>query len=523
MSLKISDISELSKKYRSMLFAAAFLLVAAAVFIKLNGYGFSSLTGGAAAFHTAVVLACIVGAVIALPFLHKLSVEKNFLVIWTLLSMVYMFSGTVFKAPDETGHFYRSYEISVGGVVSEVQEGTGQGGRELPLDVDLTLLENSWQSFSENKGMTLTENEPFLVFTNLSLYCPVSYLPQSAGIFVARHLTDNIAVIAYAGRVTNWLVITLVLFFAIKVIPMKKELLMLFSLLPMNIYESTSLSPDGLVVAVAFLMFAYVLHLRFVQKDKLKFGQYVLLYVMALAISLLKIVYLPICMIYFLIPAERFGSTNKKLIHAAVMALLAVGSNLVWLSICKKFLTIPGTDANEQLRYILHDPINYVVVMVRTAVHSAERWALMMIGGYLGALNIETSKLLALVYLLMLVIAFIDLPRVAAWRRAGKSGETAEKTVWSENIIFGVIVFAIIMLINASIYLQWTPPHSDMIKGIQGRYFIALLPPLYFALHNPTKVFSASQSENKTVTVSAEYLILFINVCAGIDVLLACL
>ena len=523
MGLKISEWLGSSKKYKYLFFAAAFLLLAAAVFIKLNSYGFSSLTGGAAAFHTAVVLVLIAGALAALPFLQKLSVEKNFLVIWTLLSMVYMFSGTVFKAPDETGHFYRSYEISVGGVVSEVQEGTGQGGRELPLDVDLTLLENSWQSFSDNKGMTLTENEPFLVFTNLSLYCPVSYLPQSAGIFIARQLTDNVAVIAYAGRIANWLVITLTLFFAIKVMPMKKELLLLFSLLPMNIYESTSLAPDGLVVAVAFLMFAYVLHLRFVQKDKLKFGQYVLLYVMALAISLLKIVYLPICMIYFLIPAERFGSTAKKLIHAAVMALLAVGSNLVWLMICKKFLTIPGTDSNEQLRYILSDPLNYVVVMVRTAVHNAVRWGLMMIGGYLGALNIETSKLLALVYLLMLFIAFIDLPRVIAWRKAKKSGDTAEKTVISENVIFGVIVFAIIMLINASIYIQWTPPHSDMIKGIQGRYFIALLPPLYFALHNPAKVFKSEQHDNSLVTVSAEYVILFINVCAGIDVLLACL
>ncbi|SDA19807.1 Predicted membrane protein [Ruminococcus sp. YE71] len=523
MSFKLSEWSDLSKRSRVIFYTVSFALLAASLLFKLGRHGFSSLTGGTAAFHTAAVLICIAAAAAALPFLHKLSAEKNFLIIWTLLSMLFMFSGTLFKAADENGHFYRSFEISKGYAVSEVQESSGQGGRELPLDVDLKLLRDSWGSFSENKDMTLTEDEPFIIFTNLSLYCPVSYLPQSAGILIARLFTKNIAVIAYAGRIANWLAITIMTYFAIKVMPVKKELMLIFALLPMNIYEATSMAPDGLVVALSMLMFAYVLYLRFEQTDTLSVRQYILLYLMAWSISLLKIVYLPICMIYFLIPAERFGSTRNKIIHAVVMALLAVGSNLIWLMICKRFLTIPGTDSSEQLRYVLHDPLNYVKVMIRTALHGAPRWMLMMIGGYLGALNIETSKLLALVYMLLLVTAFIDFPKASAFIKAKKNGTPREKTIRSENVIFGLIVFSILMLIAASIYIEWNAPHSDVIVGVQGRYFIALLLPLYFAFHNATRAYNDTDPCPETRTALSEYIILLVNACAGLDVLFACL
>ena len=520
MSFKFSGTSDLSVGKRLLMLAAALATIGGAVVFKLNGYGFGPLMSGTSTFHTIAVLVCVAAAAVALPFLGKLSAEKNFLVIWTLLSLVYVFSGTVLKTPDETGHFYRSFEISCGYAVSEVQEGTAQGGRELPLDVDVTLLEKSWRSFSENKDMSLTENKPFIVFTNLSLYCPVSYLPQAVGIFTARLFTKNVAAIAYAGRLANWLTITLMLFIAVKTMPVKKELLLLIALLPMNVYLAFSLSPDGLVVALSLLMFAYVMYLRFEQAEPLSVRQYILLYIMALVICLLKIVYLPICMVYFLIPAERFGSMKSKIIHAVIMASAAVACNLVWLMICKKFLTIPGTDANEQLRYMMSDPLNYVTVMVRTAIHYGVRWALMMIGGYLGTIDIETSKLLAFAYLFMLVIAFIDIPAIIAKRRRGG---TSEKAVWSENIVFGVIVFAILMLINASLYMQWTPPHSPLIKGIQGRYFIALLLPLYFTIHNPTKTVSESEPAGEARIFFCEYLITLVNVCAGVDVLLACL
>ncbi len=520
MGFKDLEMSGISKKGRLLMLLAAIAAIGGAVVFKMTGVGFDTLLSGGAAVHTIAVLCFTAAAVILLPFLGRLTMEKNFLILWTLLSLVFMFSGTIFRSPDETGHFYRSFEISRGYAVSEVQERTSQGGRELPLDVDITLLQHNWRSFDENKELSLTENEPFIVFTNLSLYCPVSYMPQAAGIFIARQFTKNIAAIAYAGRLANWLTITLMLFFAVKIMPVKKELILLVSLLPMNVFLAFSLSPDGLVVALSLLMFSYVLHLRFVQTEPLKVRQYILLYVMAIVVCLLKIVYLPICLVYFLIPAERFGSMRNKVIHAVIMAAAAVACNLVWLMICKKFLTIPGTDAGEQLRYMLTNPLNYVVVMVRTAVHYAVRWALMMIGGYLGRLDIETNKFLALVYLLMLVAALIDIPDIAAKARRGGSFVDA---VRSENLVFGMIVFAILMLINASLYMQWTAPHSPMIKGIQGRYFIALLLPFYFAIHNPTRVVGESEPAGEVRIFVCELIITLVNLCAGVDVLLACL
>ena len=468
---------------------------------------YAKLFKNANGFHFIVLFSLAIMLFTLLSRLSKAKIERIFLTMWMFLSLMYLFSGALYRIPDEFGHLCRAFEVSYMHAVSEINSETGAGGRELPLDIDWGLLQRNWQSFSDHKDLQLSKNPVFCTFSNLSLYSPVSYIPQAFGIFISRHLTSNVAVISYSGRLCNWLFITLVLYSAIRLIPVGKEILALIALMPMNMQESVSLAPDGQVVAVSMLIVSFVVYLRHRQADKMNGWQYVLLYLPALMISQLKIVYLPFILLYFLIPDACFGGRRKKIYHVAAIGMLAVASNLIWLSLCSKFLTIAGTDASVQLQYLLHHPFYYFTVLARTYLNESAGWMNTMVGIALAELNVPTVGIFVLAYICMLAHKFC----VSSKRKCSENELI-------ENGIFGVVVISIILLISTSLYLQWTSPYYINVVGVQGRYFIPLLCPLFFALNNPSCLPENGNGTN-SMSVSVSSFVACINFCACIALL----
>lgn len=461
-------------------------------------------------FHSIVVivLSCIL--ILLIPALTKIKIHYAFLTMWILLGSIFLFSLPLFRVPDETNHFYRAYEVSCGHLISDTND-MGIGGRNLPFkDIDLGKLSNDWQTYSDNKEMELSDENTYMGFANISLYSPFSFIPQSIGIFLARHITRNVAAIAYSGRICNWLFITLLLFLAIQIIPVGKEIVALIALMPMNVQESVCLAPDGMVVAISILMVAVTVKQRYDYKDTLKLPQLLALYLLVFIVSQLKIVYLPFGLLYLLIPAERFGNQKKKILHVGSMGIIAVGANLIWLKSCSKFLTVRGTNANAQLTYILHNPLDYVSIMLRTYFENSGEWVNWMIGSSLGALNISPIFLLILLYMCVLFHKYVIHHRQYSQQES------------MENCLFGIVNFFIILLISTSLYMQWTAPYHNIIDGIQGRYFIALLLPLFFSLYNP-RVMIEEGKEKNILSLNTISVIVIVGVCAGVSILFASL
>ena len=444
-------------------------------------------------------------------FVRDWSIEKKFLTIWTMLGLMYLLTLPLFRAPDEIAHFMRAYEVSQLDLLSELEESSGIGGSMLPLEgVDFSALK-SWLSFWGNhKTIVLSENQVFKHFTNTAVYAPVSYLPQAFGMIILRAFTKNIAVLSYGGRVMNWFAITILMYFAIKVIPFGKEILAMIALVPMNVHESVTLAPDGVVVALSMLMLALVLHFRYARQDILKPWEVCSLYITAWAIGMLKIVYLPFGLLYCLIPKERFGGIRKKRVHIFAMALVSIASNLLWLSLCTDFLRIEATDASAQLSYSLHHLGTFMVVMARTFFSDLDIWATRMIGIDLSELNIRSVGFLIFAYLFMLVFRYIKNDR-----------HSSDKTDREVNGICVLILVSIVLLIAASLYLQFTPVYNNIIVGIQGRYFIALLLPLYFAINKPSRLMV--DREQNDISMREFGLIVCSNVCACIALFFSCM
>lgn len=450
--------------------------------------------------------------------------EQGFLVMWVSLSLLFGISSPLFNVPDEVAHFYRAFEIAQGHLVSVMDEKMFMAGRELPVDGDLNLFRESWQSFWKNAGLRESAEPVFHNFFNTALYSPATYIPQSAGIAIARLFTDRIVIIAYAGRIVNWLSVTAILYAAVRILPRGKRFVIFFLLMPMNIQESFSLSPDGMTVAIAVLMASLVLFLRERCHEKMSVGILVLLYVLAGLICLNKIVYMPFCLMYLLIPEHCFGKKRKKLAHGICMGVLVLSLSLGWLWLCGDFLLKQGADSQLQLMYILRHPIQYILVLSRTLIWYSGDWLEGMAGRYLAWLDISVPKILIYLFLFRMAYLLMEGEKNKAADFREVSDEDCRSDRAEAAFCRGILIFmiaAVVILICTSLYMQWTVPYSLYISGIQGRYFIPVLLPLYILIH-PVPCRKKGEFFREKILFEDTAFLVTVNVAACICVLFVC-
>lgn len=441
----------------------------------LMGFVYKPGLRAQAAVEKFLVLAFFLLLAFVFAHLSGWSLVRQFLVLWVFASalLASVWPPLTIKFGDEKEHFGRAFEISQGHMVSEYNAELDTWGRTLPFSKDLIAIVG--KGGSEPR---LGDEAAFVPFREKAVYAPVSYWPQALGIFIARLFTDSISSIANAGRFANWLCVTCLLLFAVKLLPRGKEFLALALLLPQNVYESVLLSPDGQVVALSALMIAMTLHLRHVQKTPLSKGQLAVLYALAVWLSLCKLVYLPLCLVYLLIPRERFKTGNGKLLHALVMAAVVLALNLGWLGASAMNVKRPGSDSGLQLAFVLGHPLNYLAVLAGTL---ADRWLFLLkglLGSRFGDYNLPpedlTTKLV--VWLGGLALACLLV------KGCLKHWEAR----WRERLCFGAMVFITAMLIALAEYLYWTALYAERIDGMYGRYFLYALLPLYFVVVGKT-------------------------------------
>lgn len=430
--------------------------------------------------------------------------ENAILFIWIALGIMYLTSSTIFNAPDEENHFLRAEEISFGHISSELNSTDNEGGRNLPFyninfDRYSNNFEDSWEKFEKSKDLTYTKKLQFKEFSNTALYSPIAYLPSATAISIVRHFSPKIVTAVYAGRMANFLMVTILMYLTLCMLPRGKLFAGLVFLMPMSISEAVTLAPDAMVLAVSSFMIANVLKIKYRQKKPMSNGQKIFLYVLAVIISLYKIVYLPFCLLYFLIPEEKWGGSSKKLINAAIMIFIVGIVSLIWMHHCSRFLVTPGTDSTTQLLGIIRHPLNYIIIIFRTLFNLGDWWIMIMIGSSLAELNVDTSAFIMIIYGCLMIILLIP-------------NNIKEKVKLDINqIVFSLIVVSILILTNTSLYLQWTSVNSNTISGIQGRYFIPLLIPLYFICNR-----ISPQVERDKITLSTQKvsIILIANICA---------
>ena len=322
--------------------------------------------------------------------------ERFFILTAAVFGILYALIVPPFQAPDEFNHFYRSWQIADNFTVEKDSFGERNGltgkktadnrlGDSLPTSL-LTISEpfthlpfSFEQRIKTNTIFTLLHTpldnaqRTFVDFTNTAVYAPSAYLSQSVAIYVLKNLGLSPLSIFYISRLFTLLFWITIVYTSIKIIPVQKWLFAFLALLPSSLFINSSLNADVLTNAFSFLAISLFIK-NFLDKNKITKKEIFTLIVLTAVISLNKVAYLPLTFFVFLIPKERFNSTNQKYLVAFLLIAVNLTVAFWWAkTVAPLYIRFEdynptfrvgqqlneGVDPLAQLSFVLHNPLIY--------------------------------------------------------------------------------------------------------------------------------------------------------------------
>lgn len=442
----------------------------------------------------------------------KIEFHKQFIILATVLGIFYFLATPFGNGTDEVSHFLRVFKISQKYTNIRLEEDSLFPPAFSKLvdyknnrDMKYTNYINEYDAFSMNSP---ERKDLISEYWNIKLYSPLQYVPQVIGVTIGRILSDNIVTIGMCGRITGYIFWVAMCSLAIKIVPNKKVFFLIICLLPVNIFSAICISGDTVTNAVCTLFIA-ILYRKIYLKEKIVKKEKIFLIVLACMISLCKIVYLPFVTLVLLLKEGNFENKKewKKFVITLIIASIIVG--LSWFVIGSTNLANSNTASKEQLRYILMNPFEYCAILTRTFCEKGAQYIYQLCTGDELMCHAKTTVYPVISYVIGIVL-FMSLFTNEDDRNLEVN--TLRK-IWVSLIVFGTCI-----LIATAIYIQWTSLPgigeigNEVVKGIQGRYFIPVVLLLIF-IANKTKL-----STNQKVLITTVILMQLPVICQIMNV-----
>lgn len=312
----------------------------------------------------------------------------------------------------------------------------------------------------------------------------LGYMPSAIGLWFGRLLHLPLVDIFKLGRILNVLFYVFICYFAIKIIPTRKTLLSLIALIPTSLFMAANYSYDGWINALMLLAVALSVKLICDTGPIRAWDLALTLGVFFLAFAP-KAVYFPLLGILILIPKDRFRlkSTWKKWICILIVFTVFVMASFALPFVCQGEFGDDkrgGTDVDSmrQISFILHNPALFSKILASELFNffwnpaCFEKATITFAG--LGSLSSKIPFFQDIPLLLLLFCAVTDTNEV------GLRLSTTITKLWTSFLIMCAS-----MIIFTSLYVSYNDVGSVardsngviLIKGVQMRYIIPLLPP----------------------------------------------
>jgi uncharacterized membrane protein len=413
----------------------------------------------------------------------KLSPNRVFIIIGLIFGLIFVFITPPFQVPDEYAHFYRAYQVSDGGLISEKND--NRIGGMLPESLQTIMppyiklqrnSENKQQFKNISAALDLPlnpKNQTFYGFANTALYSPIPYLTQSIGINIGKFLNLSPLILLYLGRISNLIIWIVIISFAIKITQICKWLFVILALTPMSLFLASSLSPDCLTNALSFLTISIFLYYSLGKKEVIKQGDLYIIFISTLLCTLSKNAYLTILVLYLLIPIKKIGSSKKYFSLFLLLILLNVIALAGWFILVNNLYKplIQGVLPNKQLEFIFYNLIKYLYIVIESYwIHG--RGFINSCIGILGWLDTPMP------------IFYYDLAIAMLFFFAFFDSNNQVNLRISQRLVLLVCVIGTLFIIATMMYMSWTPVGQEVIEGIQGRYFIPISPLIFLVFYN---------------------------------------
>jgi uncharacterized membrane protein len=382
-----------------------------------------------------------------------------------------------FRIPDEFNHFFRAYQVSEGVILGR-QMPHGFCGDELPASLqemgavvanfpEIPKRRMTAEAWRKGAAIPLDPLRRIPThFPNYVLYSPLVYAPAAAAVMVGRWLEQPPLYLLYFGRLASALVAAALVILALRRMPFQRDCLWVVACLPMALSLMGSVSADAMIFPLAFFWFALVLAFTRSTATPVSWCEGGMLLVAAVAVGQFRP---PFSLLALLALEPRIWrqdfNRQRRFYCLAAVGLLGL-TGAIWF-MASRHLIVPMdpnglTNSSAQFDFVMHHPFAFLATLGRTlAAHYGNYWQTMI--GVLGWVDTPLPAWIRLGLSIALVVSTMFL---------GKPGEPSRALRW----FVATLAVATAMLIFLALYQVWSPVGDDSISGIQGRYFITLLP-----------------------------------------------
>ena len=431
-----------------------------------------------------LVLAFAVSIAVTAPFFYKLLWREKpallFLAITIPAGIAMIFShGYANVSWDEALHYGDVYRISYVGDVLE-SEGydryINDGSPETRVWEEASLFGDYWNELDAN--YLQTSEQPH---SALHVYNGLGHAFQAFFMGIFRALGAGFSKYFFIANLANLLEYVIITALAIHIAKYGKYLLFFVGMMITPMTLATSYSYDAHLICFVFLGVA-LYTAEYAREDQPRLKRVIPAALVMLIGCLTKVVaYLPLLLLFCFFPKKKFvnAKQQRKYVIAALIifvlfTLLIITTMIVFDDGGMSDPRVSGTDAVAQIEFIFHNPLYYLKILAK------EMWTRLtthMFGGHvLFSAAYQGSYIGILVYLTPILLVLC--PLFAGCQSEGEESLT--------SLRIGVLVcsFLAAVLINTSLYLSYTEVGGDDFPGVQGRYFIPLIYPVFLVFVN---------------------------------------
>lgn len=414
----------------------------------------------------------------------KVKKEWIFAICVLVVGSIYTLVIPPYTVPDEAAHFVTAYAESSMLMGEKAFDENGNIILQPEAAQYLTRDENPTKSRYASLIRNILGKDENVVLDEVSARKPLfmkhlGYAPQVVGTILGRVLRLNGDQLIILGRIFALIWYCIVMFWSIRVIPQfGKNVLFVVGMLPMSIQLVASYNYDSVLIGACLFLISYFLYLAYDEKKTvITVKDVVVLLIATMVIVPIKFVYLPILGLGILIPKEKFGGMKQKvftaglLIEGAMLSLLLTRMGTIMNAVS----TVPSTGSYIEKYTVLtfvKEPVKTFVTIFLTLEKNITFFYESMLGNCLGWLEICVPNFIMYGFTVLLFFSIVLREK--------------ENHPWNDRTRFWLVLLSgsVVCILAFVFLLDMTPINSEVVLGIQGRYFLPILPLLLLAFQN---------------------------------------
>jgi uncharacterized membrane protein len=424
------------------------------------------------------------------------------------------------RGPDETAHFLRAYGVAQGDLVPSLRDGENRKGTLLPprLYAGFNFFENVriiekeagfsyrgvFEAYLGYPRSSVAPSVAFVPYAGSEGYSPIAYLPQAAAALLARALDLTFLPTLYLMRFAGLLVLTGVIACAIAIVPGFGWPLVAIAMLPAALYGRSVINADGSALAAALMVTALWLRGAITPQRTASWQS---LWMVLNALT--KAPNVTFVLLELRLLKDRQGFRRLAFIVLPALAAAAAwtfssgADTATWRMVEITGRAPDAFDPSAKLAHMIEHPLHFpsAVLGALDAKSAAELWR-----QTIGVLGLFDTVLLGWVYPLVSVLVLTSFFTPLSLARSDRL------QVPASAIVTAIAYIAVVYLIS---YLVFTPSDVNRVWGVQGRYFIPILPLVAIALGS-----LAGRGLDERVTAALAIASSVVSGCASVEAIL---